>query len=549
MGNGLQVIVVAVVALALPVVLFYFWRRKILSGSPVYQWALRVESLEKAIRRTLTGAETEVRSRMSGHARQMSHDRAEALKRHLSTLDLNELKQGQGVGPSMLDSLRAAGFRDVGAVASALSLQGVPGIGPEREKVLQQTARRIAESATKNFQQGMGHEAALERTREARATSSLEQSLHPARRTIAACRLALEELAPRIALAGHNGSRLVFSFSQPALLSADTLDAPLPALDTLLSKEVEPVPMPPSQAPLPLPTPPGAKKNDTPAEVDSDDEFLKPQKRVQPTEKAPPRPAPSQPEDPFDPFASEPELPPKARPAPAPTAPAPAAPAPKPAWTQSPGEQLITFFAVMVDLGLAAAKSDGRVVEGERKSLLTTLRERFASEAAVTGHVDIDACLAGREPMELEELRPRLLELRSDQRRWGYRLCCKVVGPAESRNTREGEFLALLRRLLNLKATGSIDPTDPESALELDLEREVTVDGIRRQRNLLLDKYDAEKASGPVETEHFKTRREQVEAATKELLSRLGAPAEAPAPAVTEAPGSRHNPDLDDIFG
>ena len=143
--------------------------------------------------------------------------------------------------------------------------------------------------------------------------------------------------------------------------------------------------------------------------------------------------------------------------------------------------------------------------------------------------------------------------LPSDQRRWGYRLCCKVMGPAADRNTRETEFLALLRRMLGLKAeaNGNIDTKDPESVLEFDLERDVTPDGIRRQKNLLWDKYDPEKASNPAEAERFKARRAQIDQAAGDLLKRLGAPAEAPAPAEDPfaAPGSRHNPDLDDILG
>jgi preprotein translocase subunit Sec63 len=113
--------------------------------------------------------------------------------------------------------------------------------------------------------------------------------------------------------------------------------------------------------------------------------------------------------------------------------------------------------------------------------------------------------------------------------------------------------LALLRRMLNLKiaSADSVDPADPESVLEFDLERDVTADGVRRQKNLLFDKYDPEKASNPTEADRFNKRREQIEKAAKELLNRLGAPEQAPAPAEDPfaAPGSRHNPDLDDILG
>jgi hypothetical protein len=537
-------LLVVVLAIALPLALFVFIRKKQLSSSPTYQWALRVEQLESALRKTLAQAETQVQSANTEHARKITKDRAAALEKHLATLDLDLLKQGQGIGPSILDGLRQAGFDNVGAVANAFSLQGIPGVGPEREKTLKTTAKKLADAATKDFNKGKGPEAAAEREREAKATRDLEIALREPRRTIAAFRKALEDLGPRLALAHQNGSGLLFTFRQPALLSPETLGAPLPTVDEFWGLPVEPVPMPPSQAPKPLPEAPVEREA---VDESSEDGFLKP-RRNQPK----PVPAPSAgrttPEDPFDPFGAE--APPSsipAKPSPTPSQP------PKPAWTQSPGEQMIAWFETMVDLGLSAAKCDGRVVEAERKNLLTALRERFAAEKAVTSHVEIDACLAGRDAVDLEGLRDRLAVLRSDQRRWGYRLCCKVMGPAADRNTRESEFLALLRRMLNLKiaSADSVDPADPESVLEFDLERDVTADGVRRQKNLLFDKYDPEKASNPTEADRFSKRREQIEKAGKELLNRLGAPEQAPAPAEDPfaAPGSRHNPDLDDILG
>ena len=541
----LQVLLVVVLAIGVPLALFVFIRKKQLSASPTHRWALRVEQLEKELRRALNTAESQVQAANTEHARTITKNRADALKKHLSGLELDLLLKAQGIGPSILDGLRSSGFRDVGAIADAFSLQGVPGVGPEREKTLKSAAKKIAEGATRDFNKGIGPEAAKEREREARATREFEQAMREPRRTIAVFRQALENLGPKLALAHQNGSGLVFTFRQPALLSPDILEAPLPTIDEFMGWPVEPVPMPPSQAPLPLPEPPVQKAGKAvEQEETSSDEFLKPRKS-RPQSHSPTTSQGKTPEDPFDPFA-ESDSPPAKTQAPPPS------PA-KPAWTQSPGEQMIAWFDAMVDLGLAAAKCDGRVVEAERKNLLTALRERFSTEKAVTNHVEIDACLAGREPVELDALRDRLVVLPTDQRRWGYRLCCKVMGPAEGRNTRETEFLALLRRMLGLKTDrgGPLDLSDPESVLEFDLERDVTPDGIRRQKNLLWDKYDPEKASDPAEAEQFKSRRAQIDQAARDLLKRLGAP-DQPPPAAEDpfaAPGSRHNPDLDDILG
>ena len=545
-----QTLLVVLVTIGLPLALFYFFRLKQLSSSPTYLWAIRLEKLEKELRRGLQQTESQIEAANNEQASNITKARAQALKKHLADLELDLLKQGQGIGPSVLDGLRQAGYYDVGAVADAFSLQNVPGVGPEREKTLKATASKITANATKEFNLGKGPEAAREREREAKTTRDFEQAMRDPLRTIAVYRSALEELGPRLALAHQNGSSLHFSFRQPALLSPDTLDAPLPTIDEFWGRPVNPVPMPASKAPKPLPEVASSKEA---VEEPSSDEFLKPRK----TQPLPPKSAPapssgrSTPDDPFDPFGADVPDAPKPSNPPKPSTPPP--PTSRPTQPQTPTEQTISWFETMVDLGLSAAKSDGRIVEAERKTLLTALHERFATEKAVTNHVEIDACLAGRDSTELDNLRDRLMVLRGDQRRWGYRLCCKIMGPAAERNTRENEFLALLRRMLNLKAPSpdSIDLADPESVLEFDLEREISADAVRRQKNLLFDKYDPEKSSCPSEAEKCKIRRQQIEKATKDMLTSLGAPIDAP-PTTEDpfaAPGSRHNPDLDDILG
>ncbi len=87
------------------------------------------------------------------------------------------------------------------------------------------------------------------------------------------------------------------------------------------------------------------------------------------------------------------------------------------------------------------------------------------------------------------------------------------------------------------------------AVLQLDSESPLTPDLVRRQYNLLNERYDPDKLQtlGPEFMELARSKRVAVRAAAQALLEQLGAPLEEPAAPVRH--DLRENPDLDAILG
>ena len=86
--------------------------------------------------------------------------------------------------------------------------------------------------------------------------------------------------------------------------------------------------------------------------------------------------------------------------------------------------------------------------------------------------------------------------------------------------------------------------------LEIDASMMLTADLIRRQYNLMMERYEAEKfkATGPEFVALATQKRTAALAAATRLLEEFGEKVEAPGPAAAPQ-GLRHNPDLDAMFG
>ena len=78
-----QTLLVVLVTIGLPLVLFYFFRLKQLSSSPTYLWAIRLEKLEKELRRGLQQTESQIEAANNGQASNITKARAQALKNTL----------------------------------------------------------------------------------------------------------------------------------------------------------------------------------------------------------------------------------------------------------------------------------------------------------------------------------------------------------------------------------------------------------------------------------------------------------------------------------
>jgi hypothetical protein len=87
--------------------------------------------------------------------------------------------------------------------------------------------------------------------------------------------------------------------------------------------------------------------------------------------------------------------------------------------------------------------------------------------------------------------------------------------------------------------------------LEIDDSAPLSVDLVRRQYNLLSERYAAEKftSAGPEFVALAHNKREAILAAATALLQAFGEKVELAVPAAAQPQELRHNPDLDAVFG
>jgi hypothetical protein len=116
----------------------------------------------------------------------------------------------------------------------------------------------------------------------------------------------------------------------------------------------------------------------------------------------------------------------------------------------------------------------------------------------------------------------------------------------------EVEQPALPGKVAVPSANGSPGPTREDSlgVLEITPETPLSVDLVRRQWNLLCQRFDPDKvrSMGPEFIQLAESKLAAVRRAAESLLGPMGAELE-PKPAVVPPEGLRDNPDLDDVFG
>jgi uncharacterized tellurite resistance protein B-like protein len=220
--------------------------------------------------------------------------------------------------------------------------------------------------------------------------------------------------------------------------------------------------------------------------------------------------------------------------------------------------------------GLAVAKADGRIAAAERRQVRAFLARRYAPTPDLVDR--IDPVLA-----EVEADLPTLGDAIWDVRRvipasnWPelYQFAVSVADASGAdRNAREAECLARVAEELNVgpasppavpAPTPAISPTsladatlteaDCRAALDIDPGVALSVDLVRRQYRLLIERFAAEKfgSHGPEFVRMAAEKRERAQQAARQLLAGYNEPLEAPK---AEAPADlRHNPDLDAVFG
>jgi uncharacterized tellurite resistance protein B-like protein len=464
--------------------------------------------------------------------------RENVLLPYLNRISVAELEAYSGIGPVTVARLREGGFATLAALWSAPVT--LPGLGEKRLRDVKKAVRHLVRQAQSRFEAGnlpgarefaAQREALLLRHREqeGRARARLQAALEVARR--------LEPLA---------GSALAVTFDAYLQKRIDPkvyrfLGRKLPDLEQAVRAADEQaqrdfraqfgsVPSDQAAAPgFPEPTPsPAVTRSAAGATAEKGDVFLQAL-----------------------------QTPPLAE------------------GTAGKAESAVdspsALLELTVQLAFAVARADGRLARKEREVIDAYLRSRCGEDPALlnralalaahyeTAAIDVDACLWQVRALAADADRRALL---------GF--VTEVADASGGRNDRETALLERVAGKLGLSvaspaaappkepepaaapdaASGPASPQDPYAVLEIDPATPLTPDLIRRQYNLLDERFAPEKfaAVGPDFVALANQKREAVRRAAAALLEPLGEALER-APPDAGPKDLRPNPDLDALFG
>lgn len=504
---GIWVVAPCLLALA-----WLAWRHHSHGGLPEYQWTLAALAHEKQLRNRRKSAFKRLKAAAANLAAKVGPIWADAAKGAWNQVPVDELGKETNVGPGTVDMLKSARIRTAHDVETHYQLQSIPGIGPARAGYLRDAlAQCRAKTLTGllSASSGPGFEA---RRQEEGFKVQFETETEGVAEELLAINREWMELLPSFALARWYWWKVLFSVGQAPSLPQGLRPFVAP------NRSVKPSPVPtaptPSQVPAPRQTP------------------------------APPAPKPSLPQP------SEFRI----------ALPKPQAPTQPQAPSPPPGPREV--FDITARLAVAAGYADGRFVDREREELVSQLRSLFGSYPDLAPSILPFVETAGK--VSLNDLWIDLDRLSMDQKRVAYRLCCRVVDAAGTRNAREAQFLEELQRGLGLSASsgppltpvvsGAPETMHVEKAraiLEIDPVSTLGIDLVRRQFRLQRDRLGAVRpvTLGAEIESMLKSRGELLSKAAACLADSLGEPLDPPEKPQVPQGDPRHNPDLDAALG
>jgi tellurite resistance protein len=233
----------------------------------------------------------------------------------------------------------------------------------------------------------------------------------------------------------------------------------------------------------------------------------------------------------------------------------------------------LTHMELTIQLGFAVARCDGHITDKERAAIKEELRRRYEYDSALfnrarafsaqyeEAEIDVDVCLQRIAALFTVPHRQALLA-------FAY----EIAEASRGINKREAALLDKIAQRLGVEppapkeksASPSAEPkaAPPEemrarppsreehlAALEIDPAAPLSADLIRRQLQLLSERFSPEKvaALGSEFVAMAQAKREAALAAARALIAPFGEPLERPAALAPQ--GLRDNPDLDAAFG
>lgn len=498
---------IALTAIGSVVVLRVLFRR-----SPVGRWRAGVHSRYEDGSRTLERLLSEQRDVPKALERCKREMESSAFARYLTSIPVSVLESFSGIGPVTTSRIEGAGYRSLADLRRNPNVRA-PGLGEKRLADVSAALRvAVDEAWTRLLAGGCGEGQELSRQLMALRAASTERE-QGLLMEIDACRAFLSELQPFMAAAQHM-TLWRYVRDQQSLLASDWLTRPVPDLKVRLCKAGQST----------------AEKATIPAKAPTDGDVATPVELFR-KEIVPARGTNSAKQRLDGP-------PPVARPAP-------------------PHDDLESF----VQFAYAVARADGRVAKREKNVIAEFVANRCGGDAAQlnrangycayyeSASIDLERCLQsismGRSSSECREL---------------YAFAEAIADAAGPRNEREIDFLRRVAWAFGIQeAEGATGPPTIESLpplrgcnqrlaiLEIDPAATLSADLVRRQYNLLTERFAPEKfaSAGADFTAMAEAKRSVVRAAALALLEPFGETLEQAAPAAQEL---RHNPDLDAMF-
>ena len=507
MQDALLHVAVAIAALVLVCLTFEYLRFR---TSPAYRWKTLVQ------RRV---AVLEVHRAGIRHAEAECHADPPALEellysyldKYLTGVSVEQLTRYPNIGPGTVTKLREAGLSNISAVGGA-RLVSIPGFGPARIKDLKEALKKIVQDAESRFTARACPEAIALDVEIARRRAAVERIRAAADSKTKEAGVELERLAER------------FNISRGITFGNFLFRHPYPGLTDEIMKR-----------PVIIERPDSATAPDLPVNAQP---RMVPQRSALPVAQL---------------------LPPTST------------------TSSTPGElPSLARFRAVAEFGFAVARADGRLADSERRQIRAFLERRYALAPYL---VDKLATLIGIAEKSGKSLDDSILEVRrtipTDAWPELYQFAESVSAATGGLNPKKRDALGRVRRGLSGEATPSPvqPPPSPPSPLPVaalvpsappvravtDADRRATLEIapatplsaelIRRQYRLLTDRFDPEKfaSHGPDFVALAAARRRHVEESARKFIAAYNEPLEPP---VAEPPtDTRHNPDLDAVFG
>ena len=507
MQDALLHISVAVAAFVLVSLIYSYLR---FCTSPAGRWKFQVERRVAQLERHRSASrQAEAAFKVEGPA--LQDLRLTYLGKYFSGISVDELARHPNIGPGTVTKLREAGLTHLSDLGRS-KMAAISGIGPAREGDLREALKKVVREAESRFDARAcpeGAAFAIELERRKAAVLPL-QALAAQSTEKAGAKIA--ELAERFSIArGISFSDFLFRHPYPGLtdeimkrpvIIESTASTTAPVLPVNAQPRIVPQT---SALPVAQLLPPTSTTSSTPGELPS-----------------------------------------------------------------------LARFRAVADFGFAVARADGRLADSERRQIRAFLERRYALAPYL---VDKLATLIGIAEKSGKSLDDSILEVRrtipTDAWPELYQFAESVSAATGGLNPKKRDALGRVRRGLSGETTPSPvqPPPSPPSPLPVaalvppappvravtDADRRATLEIapatplsaelIRRQYRLLTDRFDPEKfaSHGPDFVALAAARRQHVEESARKLITAYNEPLEPP---VAEPPAdTRHNPDLDAVFG